>query len=169
MTRTVTLAELPGLAGTDLGASSWLDVSQERIDTFADATDDHQYIHVDPERAKDSPFGGTIAHGFLTLSLFIPLWSELLVVSDASTLVNYGLDKVRFTSPVPSGSRVRLQATLTTVTEVEGRLPAPRRRHPRDRGAGASRRPRAVHLAGLRLTSAEPGARDRGEGGRMGA
>ncbi len=120
MTRTVTLAELPGLAGTELGASSWLDVSQDRIDTFADATDDHQYIHVDPERAKESPFGGTIAHGFLTLALFIPLWSELLVVSDATTLVNYGLDKVRFTSPVPSGSRVRLRATLATVTEVAG-------------------------------------------------
>lgn len=117
---TTTIAELPSLQGQDLGASSWLNVSQERINTFADATGDHQYIHIDPERAKDGPFGGTIAHGFLTLSLFIPLWSEILEVSDASTLVNYGLDRVRFTSPVLAGSNVRLQATLKTVTEVEG-------------------------------------------------
>lgn len=117
---TVTVAELPSLEGKDLGSSSWLEVSQERINTFADATDDHQYIHVDPERAKDSPFGTTIAHGFLTLSLFIPMWSEILEVSDASTLVNYGLDKVRFTSPVPAGSKIRLNATLKTVAEVKG-------------------------------------------------
>lgn len=120
MTRTVTVAELPGLAGTELGTSDWVDIPQSRIDLFADATDDHQYIHVDPEKAKDSPFGGTIAHGFLTLSLFIPMWTNLLEISDASTFVNYGLDKVRFTSPVPAGSKVRLRATLATVTEVSG-------------------------------------------------
>jgi len=117
---TTTIAELPSLEGRELGASSWLAVTQQRIDTFADATDDHQYIHVDPERAKDGPFGTTIAHGFLTLSLFIPLWSEILEVTDASTLVNYGLDRVRFTAPVPAGSNVRLQATLKTVAEVKG-------------------------------------------------
>jgi len=120
MTRTVALADLPALAGTELGTSSWVEVSQTRIDLFADAADDHQYIHVDPEKAKDSPFGGTIAHGFLTLALFIPLWSEILEISDAGTLVNYGLDRVRFTSPVPAGSKVRLRATLATVTEVSG-------------------------------------------------
>src|SRR5690606_25091905 len=109
---TVTVAELPSLEGKDLGTSSWLEVSQERINTFADATDDHQYIHVDPVRAKDSPFGGTIAHGFLTLSLFIPMWSEILEVTDASTLVNYGTDKVRFVSPVPAGAKIRLSAVL---------------------------------------------------------
>jgi len=117
---TVTVADLPSLEGKDLGSSSWIEVSQERINTFADATGDHQYIHVDPVRAKDSPFGTTIAHGFLTLSLFIPMWTEILEVSDASTLVNYGLDKIRFTSPVPAGSKIRLNATLTTVTEVTG-------------------------------------------------
>jgi len=117
---TVKVADLPSLEGKDLGRSGWLDVTQERIDTFADATGDHQYIHVDPERAKDGPFGRTIAHGFLTLSLFIPMWSELLEVSDASTLVNYGTDKVRFVSPVPSGSRIRLHAVVKTVTEVKG-------------------------------------------------
>jgi len=117
---TTTLAELPSLEGADLGASSWISVSQERINTFADATDDHQYIHVDPEAAKGGPFGGTIAHGFLTLALFIPMWSEILEVADATTLVNYGLDRVRFTSPVPAGSNVRLRATLKTVAEVGG-------------------------------------------------
>lgn len=117
---TTTIAELASLEGADLGTSSWLEVSQQRIDTFADATDDHQHIHVDAERAKDGPFGTTIAHGFLTLSLFVPLWSDILEITDASTLVNYGLEKVRFTSPVPSGSRVRLRATLKTVTEVAG-------------------------------------------------
>ncbi len=117
---TVTVAELPSLEGKELGASSWLDVSQERINTFADATGDHQYIHVDPERAKDGPFGGTVAHGFLTLSLFVPLWQEILEISDSSAVVNYGLDKVRFTSPVPAGSRVRLSATLRIVAEVKG-------------------------------------------------
>ncbi|MEH3077050.1 MAG: MaoC family dehydratase [Quadrisphaera sp.] len=120
--RTTTLAELPGLAGAEIGTSEWITVTQERIGTFADATDDHQWIHVDPERAASGPFGAPIAHGFLTLSLFIPLWSQLLEVSDATTLVNYGLDKVRFTSPVKAGSRVRLVATLTSVTEVKGGL-----------------------------------------------
>jgi acyl dehydratase len=116
----VTVAELPSLEGQDLGSSGWLEVSQERINTFAHATDDHQYIHVDPVRAKNSPFGTTIAHGFLTLSLFIPMWSQILEVTDASTLLNYGLDKVRFTSPVPAGSKIRLNATLREVVEVEG-------------------------------------------------
>jgi len=117
---TVNVADLPSLEGQDLGTSSWFDITQERIDTFADATGDHQYIHVDPERAKDGPFGTTIAHGFLTLSLFIPMWSEILEVADASTLVNYGTDKVRFVSPVPAGSRIRLHVVVKTVTEVKG-------------------------------------------------
>jgi acyl dehydratase len=90
------------------------------IDTFADATDDHQWIHVDPERAKDGPFGATIAHGFLTLSLFIPLWSAMFDVEGVTSKLNYGLDRVRFTSPVKVGSRVRLTATITAVEEVKG-------------------------------------------------
>lgn len=120
MTGSVTVADLPSLEGVELEPSPWREIAQSRIDLFADATDDHQYIHVDPEKAKDSPFGGTIAHGFLTLSLFIPLWSDVLEVTDASTLVNYGLDRVRFTSPVPAGSKVRLRAKVTTVSPVEG-------------------------------------------------
>ncbi|GAB3721772.1 MaoC family dehydratase [Nocardiopsis nanhaiensis] len=112
--------ELRAAAGKDLGHSSWMEVAQERVNTFADATDDHQWIHVDPERAKDSPFGGAIAHGYLTLALLIPLFSEVLVIEGVSVKVNYGLNKVRFIAPVPVGSRVRLAATLAEVTDVSG-------------------------------------------------
>lgn len=112
--------ELKKLAGSDLGTSEWIEVTQERIDTFADATGDHQWIHVDPERAKDGPFGAPIAHGYLTLSLFIPLFTELLDVQGVTTKVNYGLNKVRFPSPVKVGSRIRLVAKLTEVEEVPG-------------------------------------------------
>jgi acyl dehydratase len=118
--KVVTLEELPALVGTEIGPSDWIEVTQERINTFADATDDHQWIHVDPERAKEGPFGGPIAHGFLTLSLLIPLWSAIFDVEGVTTKVNYGLDRVRFTSPVPAGSRIRLTATITKVEEVKG-------------------------------------------------
>ncbi|GGW48149.1 MULTISPECIES: MaoC family dehydratase [Streptomyces] len=114
------LDELKKLAGSDLGTSEWIEVTQERIDTFADATGDHQWIHVDPERAKDGPFGAPIAHGYLTLSLFIPLFTELLDVQGVTTKVNYGLNKVRFPSPVKVGSRIRLTARLAEVEEVPG-------------------------------------------------
>ncbi len=120
MTTTTTIAELPSLVDQHVGYSSWLEVDQKRIDTFADATDDHQWIHVDPDRAKDGPFGTTIAHGYLTLSLLIPLWTELLEVEGVTTKVNYGLNSVRFPSPVPAGSRVRLGATIAEVTEIAG-------------------------------------------------
>ena len=120
MTTTVAFADLNTLVGTDLGYSDWFEVTQDRINTFADATDDHQWIHVDPERAKEGPFGAPIAHGFLTLSLFIPMWVDLLDVQGAGTKVNYGLDKVRFVSPVAAGSRVRLTATIAEVVEVGG-------------------------------------------------
>ncbi|MBZ8178284.1 MaoC family dehydratase [Corynebacterium sp. 3HC-13] len=108
------------LEGKDLGYSSWVEITQDRINTFADATDDHQWIHTDPEQAKDGPFGTAIAHGFLTLSLIIPMWTELLDITDVSTKVNYGLDRVRFTAPVPVGSRVRLGARITEIAEVKG-------------------------------------------------
>ena len=114
------LDELKKLAGGDLGTSEWIEVTQERIDTFADATGDHQWIHVDPERAKDGPFGAPIAHGYLPLSLFIPLFTELLDVQGVTTKVNYGLNKVRFPSPVKVGSRIRLTAKLAEVEEVPG-------------------------------------------------
>lgn len=114
------LDELKKLAGSDLGTSEWIEVTQERVDTFADATGDHQWIHVDPERAATGPFGAPIAHGYLTLSLFIPLFTELLDVQGVTTKVNYGLNKVRFPSPVKVGSRIRLVAKLTEVEEVPG-------------------------------------------------
>ncbi|PAZ11303.1 enoyl-CoA hydratase [Streptomyces sp. SA15] len=114
------LDELKKLSGSDLGTSEWIEVTQERIDTFADATGDHQWIHVDPEKAAAGPFGAPIAHGYLTLSLFIPLFTELLDVQGVTTKVNYGLNKVRFPSPVKVGSRIRLAAKLGDVEEVPG-------------------------------------------------
>lgn len=120
MTTTVAYADIAGLAGTDLGWSDWLEVTQSRVDLFADATDDHQWIHTDPERAKDGPFGGAIAHGYLSLSLTVKFWTELLEVTGVTTKVNYGLDKVRFVSPVKVGARVRMNAIIAEVTEVRG-------------------------------------------------
>ncbi|GLP70754.1 MaoC family dehydratase [Streptomyces sp. TUS-ST3] len=114
------LDELKKLAGSDLGTSEWIEVTQERVNTFADATGDHQWIHVDPEKATAGPFGAPIAHGYLTLSLFIPLFTELLDVQGVTTKVNYGLNKVRFPAPVKVGSRIRLVAKLTDVEEVPG-------------------------------------------------
>lgn len=116
----VAFADLPSLVGTEYGPSEWIEVTQERIQLFADATDDQQWIHTDPERAKDGPFGAAIAHGFLTLSLVIPLWSSLFDVDGVTTKVNYGLDKVRFLTPVKAGSRVRLSFKLASVEEVKG-------------------------------------------------
>jgi acyl dehydratase len=113
-------ADAAGLAGTDLGHTDWLEITQDRIDLFADATDDHQWIHVDPERANDGPFGAPIAHGFLTLSLAVKFWSELFDLEGVTTKVNYGLDKVRFISPVKVGSRVRMSAVIAEVAEVPG-------------------------------------------------
>jgi acyl dehydratase len=100
-------APLAELVGTELGPSSWIDISQERIDAFAAATGDHQWIHVDPERAADGPFGTTIAHGYLTLSLVVPMMQEVLPRSGGAMTINYGVDRVRFPAPVPSGSRIR--------------------------------------------------------------
>ena len=120
MTTTAAYADAPSLAGTDLGWSEWLEVTQDRVNTFADATDDHQWIHVDPERAAEGPFGGPIAHGFLSLSLTVKFWSELFDLEGVTTKVNYGLDKVRFVSPVKVGARIRGGAVIAEVTEVPG-------------------------------------------------
>jgi acyl dehydratase len=116
----VAFDEVKNLVGKSLGHSAWREITQEQVNTFADATDDHQWIHVDPERAAEGPFGAPIAHGFLTLSLLIPMWSELFDVTGVRTKVNYGLDKVRFTSPVKVGSRIRMTVTITDVQEVKG-------------------------------------------------
>ena len=104
--------ELEGRIGEEIAVSPWLEISQERIDTFAKAIEDFQWIHVDRERARKSPFGGTIAHGFLTLSLLSHLSERTFGFSDRKMGVNYGLNRVRFTSPLPSGSRVRARFTL---------------------------------------------------------
>ncbi|WP_173922922.1 MaoC family dehydratase [Agromyces sp. Marseille-P2726] len=120
MTTTVAYDDVAGLGGTDLGWTEWLEVTQDRVNRFADATDDHQWIHVDPERAAGGPFGGPIAHGYLSLSLTVKFWSELFDVTGVSTRVNYGLDKVRFVSPVKVGARVRMNAVIDEVTEVRG-------------------------------------------------
>ncbi|GLX10087.1 MaoC family dehydratase [Microbispora sp. NBRC 16548] len=121
MTITVNgLDEIRALAGKDLGHSGWLEIAQDRVNTFADATDDHQWIHVDPLRAADGPFGGPIAHGYLTLSLVIPLFNELLDVRGVKMSINYGLEKVRFPSPVKVGGRIRLAAAVVSVEDVPG-------------------------------------------------
>ena len=120
MSTTVDYSELAGLAGRDLGFSSYREVTQQQVNTFADATDDHQWIHVDPERAAAGPFGAPIAHGYLTLSLAVAFWTELLDVSGVGTKVNYGLDKVRFPAPVKVGSRIRMSAVIASVEEVAG-------------------------------------------------
>ena len=119
----VDIKDLGTLVGQEIGVSDWVEITQERVNQFAEATGDHQWIHVDVERANaESPFGGPIAHGYLTLSLIIPMYSEVLVVSDAKMGVNYGLNKVRFPAPVPVGTKVRLTATLKDVEEVAGGL-----------------------------------------------
>ena len=112
MTTTLTIDELEHADGRELGTSDWHEITQEQINLFADATGDHQWIHVDPERAAEGPFGTTVAHGYLTLSMLPMLLSEVVSVSDAVMGVNYGTEKTRFTSPVPVGSRVRLHAKL---------------------------------------------------------
>lgn len=120
MTTTAAYADAPRLAGADLGATEWIEVTQDRVNLFADATDDHQWIHVDPERAASGPFGAPIAHGFLALSLTVKFWSELFDLEGVTTKVNYGLDKVRFVSPVQVGARIRGRAVIGEVTEVPG-------------------------------------------------
>jgi acyl dehydratase len=118
----IDMAGLRDRVGSHLGYTEWRTITQEQVNQFADATDDHQYIHVDPERARDSMFGGTVAHGFMTLSLVAPVTQELYKVTDASTGVNYGLDRVRFPGPMRVGSRWRGGAELLEASEIEGGL-----------------------------------------------
>jgi acyl dehydratase len=117
------LERLRDLVGEETGVSGWWEMTQERVDAFAEATDDHQFIHVNPELAAQTPFGGTIAHGFLTLSLTVAMGAEgPLDVGNPMMAVNYGLDRVRFPAPVPVGSRIRVRVTLDQVQEVPGGL-----------------------------------------------
>jgi acyl dehydratase len=118
---TVEFKDVAGLVGQEVGVSDWLEITQERVNQFADATGDHQWIHVDVERAKrEMPGGKTIAHGYLTLSLVPRLMATLLRVTKRSRGINYGSNKVRFTSPVPAGARVRLRSRVAGVEPVEG-------------------------------------------------
>jgi len=114
------LAEFAEAKGDSFGPSDWVEIDQRRIDLFAEATGDHQWIHVDPERAQTGPFGGTIAHGYLTLSLLPSLLGELYTVENVAMGINYGLNKVRFPSPLPAGGRVRVSAVLTDVRRGQG-------------------------------------------------
>lgn len=119
-TTTVPVTELPTLAGKDLGQSRWVEITQDDIDRFADLSGDRQWIHIDPERARTGPFGATLVHGFFTLSLSTVLLYELLEVEGASQILNYGLNRVRFPSPNPVGSRVRMSASCVDVSDVTG-------------------------------------------------
>ena len=114
------LDELLALAGREVAVSDWVTVSQARIQQFADATGDHQWIHLDEERARSGPFGSTIAHGFLTLSLVPQFFDTSIAIADLRMGVNYGLNKVRFTAPVPAGSRVRGRLALKTSEPIAG-------------------------------------------------
>ena len=114
------LAELSALAGTRLGTSEWVEVTQERVNLFADATGDHQWIHINPELAAKGPFGTTVAHGYLTLSLIPMLAGQIMRTNGVKMGVNYGLNKVRFPAPVPVGSKVRAGITLLSVEPMDG-------------------------------------------------
>ena len=112
------MAELPALVGQELAVSDWITITQEQVNLFAEATGDHQWIHVDVEKAKEGPFGGTIAHGYLTLSLVPWLGSQVFTLDTPGAKLNYGVNKVRFPSPVPVGSRVRATVSVGEVTDV---------------------------------------------------
>lgn len=120
MPETVDFADLPSLKGRDLGSSRWVDVTQDEITTFATLTGDEQWIHVDAERAAAGPFGTTIAHGFFVLSRSTGLLYELIEVRGGTQILNYGLNRVRFTAPTPNGSRVRMGLKVADVAEVTG-------------------------------------------------
>jgi acyl dehydratase len=116
----VSLRDLESKVGQEVGISPWVEISQDRIDRFAKATDDFQWIHVDPARAKGSPFGGTVAHGFLTLSMLPKLSESTFEFSDRKMGVNYGLNRVRFTAPVPAGAKIRGRFTLGKYEKLDG-------------------------------------------------
>ena len=121
MARTINgVDELKALVGQNVGSSDWMEITQDRVNLFAEATGDHQWIHVDPEKAKDGPFGQTIAHGYLTMSLGPVLLPQVVTVTGFSMALNYGLNKLRFPAPVPVGSKLRLSADLLEVEDVAG-------------------------------------------------
>jgi acyl dehydratase len=168
---------LRDLVGQEIGVSPWVTVEQDRIDKFADATGDHQWIHVDPERAARGPFGSTIAHGFLTLSLIPALAWEVYTIEGARLSVNYGLNKLRFITPVKVGSRVRARLVLSGVDEVAGdALPRVSLSHGGARAAGSrARREQGSRSSGFeesrvrgRAAATAPGQGTDGPHGRTG-
>ena len=118
------LNEFAAAQGSQLGPTEWMEISQDRVNLFADATDDHQWIHVDPEKAADGPFGGTIAHGLLTLSLLPHFSHDLYRVDGISLAVNYGYNKVRFITPVKVGARIRARSEVTAINQLESAVQA---------------------------------------------
>jgi acyl dehydratase len=118
------LDELVAAEGAELGPTDWLEVTQDRVNLFADATDDHQWIHVDPERAANGPFGGTIAHGLLTLSLLPHFTHQLYTVDNIAMAINYGYNKVRFITPVRVGAKIRARAQIAKVDQLDGAVQA---------------------------------------------
>jgi acyl dehydratase len=114
-----TFEEIESAVGEEIGVSDWVEIDQERVNAFADATGDHQWIHVDVEKAKDGPFGGTIAHGYLTLSLVPWLGSQVFALDTPGAKLNYGVNKVRFPTPVPVGSRIRARIAVNGVADVK--------------------------------------------------
>ncbi|MDZ4266606.1 MAG: MaoC family dehydratase [Mycobacterium sp.] len=118
------LAEFVAAEGTQLGPTEWLEITQDRVNLFADATDDHQWIHVDPARAADGPFGGAIAHGLLTLSLIPHFTHQLYSVDNVKMAINYGYNKVRFITPVPVGAKLRARAEISSVTQLDSGVQA---------------------------------------------
>jgi acyl dehydratase len=118
------LDELVASAGSQLGPTDWLPVEQDRVNQFADATEDHQWIHVDPERAAGGPFGGTIAHGLLTLSLLPHFMRQLYTVNNVTMAINYGFNKVRFITPVPVGAKIRARSEIATVEKLDSAVQA---------------------------------------------
>jgi acyl dehydratase len=114
------LDELVAAQGSQLGPTEWLEITQDRVNLFADATDDHQWIHVDPDRAANGPFGGTIAHGLLTLSLLPHLMQQMYTVKNIAMAINYGYNKVRFITPVKVGAKIRARAEITKVDQLDG-------------------------------------------------
>ena len=140
------LAALTDAVGTDLGTTEWTTIGQDRIDQFAEATGDHQWIHVDVEAARQGPFGGTIGHGYLTLSLCAPFLGELCTVGGISMGINYGVDKARFITPVPAGGRVRGRGEILARHRDPRRRPGGRAHHDRARGRRQARRRRRHRL-----------------------
>jgi acyl dehydratase len=118
------LSELVAAEGAELGPTEWLEITQDRVDLFADATEDHQWIHVDPERAASGPFGGTIAHGLLTLSLLPYFTHQLYTVDNIAMAINYGYNKVRFITPVRVGARLRARAVIASVAQLDNAVQA---------------------------------------------